>query len=102
MRWDRRKWLNVTFWYWEAVLQAVLQLSLRPGRQIGHSRGKGSYGEKRVCGYRSRSLGVSLYEPCSQVTPEEIAEAYVEEQDYYSNGIAHYTLVGKAMTECWM
>ena len=28
--------------------------------------------------------------PCSQVTPEEIAEAYVEEQDYYSNGIAHY------------
>ena len=28
--------------------------------------------------------------PCSQVTPEEIAEAYVHEQDYYSNGIAHY------------
>ena len=24
--------------------------------------------------------------PCSQVTPEEIAEAYVHEQDYYSNG----------------
>lgn len=28
--------------------------------------------------------------PCSLVTPEEIAEAYVREQDYYSNGIAHY------------
>lgn len=28
--------------------------------------------------------------PCSQVTPKEIAEAYVEEQDEYSNGIAHY------------
>lgn len=28
--------------------------------------------------------------PCSQVTPEEIAEAYVREQDWYSNGIAHY------------
>ena len=28
--------------------------------------------------------------PCSQVTPEEIAEAYVDEQDHYSNGIAHY------------
>ncbi len=28
--------------------------------------------------------------PCSQVTAKEIAEAYVEEQDYYSNGIAHY------------
>lgn len=28
--------------------------------------------------------------PCSQVTPKEIAEAYIEEQDGYSNGIAHY------------
>ena len=28
--------------------------------------------------------------PCSRVTPKEIAEAYIEEQDYYSNGIAHY------------
>ena len=28
--------------------------------------------------------------PCSQVTPEEIANAYVDEQDHYSNGIAHY------------
>ena len=28
--------------------------------------------------------------PCSRVTPKEIAEAYVEEQDGYSNGIAHY------------
>ena len=28
--------------------------------------------------------------PCSKVTPEEIAWAYVNEQDYYSNGIAHY------------
>ena len=28
--------------------------------------------------------------PCSQVTPEEIAWAYVNEQDGYSNGIAHY------------
>ena len=28
--------------------------------------------------------------PCSGVTPKEIAEAYVEEQDGYSNGIAHY------------
>ena len=28
--------------------------------------------------------------PCSEVTPEEIAKAYVDEQDWYSNGIAHY------------
>lgn len=28
--------------------------------------------------------------PCSKVTPEEIAQAYVNEQDWYSNGIAHY------------
>ncbi len=28
--------------------------------------------------------------PGSKVTPEEIAEAYVNEQDWYSNGIAHY------------
>ncbi|MBQ8093640.1 MAG: FAD-dependent oxidoreductase [Clostridia bacterium] len=28
--------------------------------------------------------------PCSKVTPEEITEAYIEEQDEYSNGIAHY------------
>lgn len=28
--------------------------------------------------------------PCSGVTPKEIAEAYVKEQDGYSNGIAHY------------
>lgn len=28
--------------------------------------------------------------PCSRVTPKEIAEAYIEEQDGYSNGIAHY------------
>lgn len=28
--------------------------------------------------------------PCSQVTPEEIAKAYIDEQDGYSNGIAHY------------
>ena len=27
--------------------------------------------------------------PCSKVTPKEIAEAYVDEQDHYSNGIAH-------------
>ena len=26
----------------------------------------------------------------SGVTPEEIASAYVNEQDWYSNGIAHY------------
>ena len=28
--------------------------------------------------------------PCSQVTAEEIAKAYIDEQDGYSNGIAHY------------
>lgn len=28
--------------------------------------------------------------PCSGVTAKEIAEAYVDEQDHYSNGIAHY------------
>lgn len=28
--------------------------------------------------------------PCSRVTAKEITEAYIEEQDYYSNGIAHY------------
>ena len=34
--------------------------------------------------------GSACTNPCSQVTPEEIAWAYVREQDYYSNGIAHY------------
>lgn len=28
--------------------------------------------------------------PCSKVTSKEIAEAYVDEQDHFSNGIAHY------------
>lgn len=28
--------------------------------------------------------------PCSTVTPEEIANAYVDEQSHYSNGIGHY------------
>lgn len=28
--------------------------------------------------------------PCSKVSAKEIAEAYIKEQDYYSNGIAHY------------
>lgn len=28
--------------------------------------------------------------PGSKVTPKEIAEAYIKEQDHYSNGIAHY------------
>jgi Succinate dehydrogenase/fumarate reductase, flavoprotein subunit len=28
--------------------------------------------------------------PCSSVTPKEIAEAYINEQDHYSNGIYHY------------
>lgn len=28
--------------------------------------------------------------PCSKVTPEEIAGAYVDEQDHFSNGIFHY------------
>ncbi|MGN0373700.1 MAG: FAD-dependent oxidoreductase [Enterocloster sp.] len=28
--------------------------------------------------------------PCSKVTAEEIAKAYIDEQDGYSNGIAHY------------
>jgi succinate dehydrogenase/fumarate reductase flavoprotein subunit len=28
--------------------------------------------------------------PCSKVTAEEIANAYIREQDFYSNGIAHY------------
>lgn len=28
--------------------------------------------------------------PLSKVTPKEIAEAYMDEQDHYSNGIAHY------------
>lgn len=28
--------------------------------------------------------------PCSKVTAKEIAEAYVDEQDHYSSGIAHY------------
>lgn len=28
--------------------------------------------------------------PCSLVTPEEIAEAYIDEQDGFSNGIFHY------------
>lgn len=28
--------------------------------------------------------------PGSQVTPKEVTEAYIDEQDHYSNGIAHY------------
>ena len=46
---------------------------------------------------RSRSAGSGFdhwesacSNPCSKVTPKEIAEAYIEEQDEYSNGIAHY------------
>ena len=33
---------------------------------------------------------IDLYEDVLKVTPEEIANAYVREQDWYSNGIAHY------------
>ena len=33
---------------------------------------------------------VACTNPCSQVTPKEITEAFIEEQDHYSNGIAHY------------
>ncbi len=33
---------------------------------------------------------VACTNPCSSVTPEEIAYAFVDEQDHYSNGIAHY------------
>ncbi len=28
--------------------------------------------------------------PCCTITPKEMAEAYVDEQDHYSNGISHY------------
>ena len=28
--------------------------------------------------------------PCSEVTPEEIAYAYIDEQYHFSNGIMHY------------
>jgi len=28
--------------------------------------------------------------PCCQITPKELTEAYIDEQDHYSNGIAHY------------
>lgn len=28
--------------------------------------------------------------PCSKISPKEMAEAYVDEQDHYSNGIGHY------------
>ncbi|MEE0740839.1 MAG: FAD-dependent oxidoreductase [Emergencia sp.] len=28
--------------------------------------------------------------PCSKISPKEITEAYIDEQDHYSNGIAHY------------
>lgn len=43
----------------------------------------------------SAGTGFDHYEsactnPCSRVTPKEIAEAYVDEQDHYSNGILHY------------
>ncbi len=33
---------------------------------------------------------VACTNPCSAVTPEEIANAFIDEQDHYSNGIAHY------------
>ncbi len=33
---------------------------------------------------------VACTNPCSSVTPEEIAYAFIDEQDHYSNGIAHY------------
>lgn len=33
---------------------------------------------------------VACTNPCSQVSPKEITEAFIEEQDHYSNGIAHY------------
>lgn len=28
--------------------------------------------------------------PCCKITPKELTEAYIDEQDHYSNGIAHY------------
>lgn len=28
--------------------------------------------------------------PCCKITPEELTKAYIDEQDHYSNGIAHY------------
>ena len=40
--------------------------------------------------------------PCSRVTPKEIAEAYIEEQDYYSNGIATISNAGRATIVCWI
>ena len=33
---------------------------------------------------------VACTNPCSRVTPKEIAQAFILEQDYYSNGIGHY------------
>lgn len=40
--------------------------------------------------------------PCSEVTPEEIANAYVREQDWYSNGIAHYIECREVTTVSWI
>lgn len=40
--------------------------------------------------------------PCSKVTPEEIAWAYVREQDGYSNESPTILNAGKGMTGCWI
>jgi succinate dehydrogenase/fumarate reductase flavoprotein subunit len=63
-----------------------------PQGQEGHPGGK----EKgAVIRSGAAGSGVDHWEscctnPCSRVTPKEIAEAYIREQDYYSNGIGHY------------
>ncbi len=33
---------------------------------------------------------VACTNPCCKVSPKEMAEAFIDEQDHYSNGIAHY------------
>lgn len=51
---------------------------------------KGRYRQERRAGTGFDHWESACTNPCSEVTPEEIAEAYVDEQSHYSNGIAHY------------
>ena len=91
MNWVKEKKPPVMCWYWAAVLPAVMQPLQQPEEgsllvlvEKGNTEHSGSAG-----------TGFDHWEsactnPCSEVTPEEIAWAYVHEQDGYSNGIAHY------------
>lgn len=62
----------------------------RQKREEGNRGGKRATERSGAAGSGFDHWESACTNPCSLVTAKEIAEAYVEEQDYYSNGIAHY------------